>query len=70
MVSRKFVVERGRNNTVLQFGSGKAGQSDVIADPGAVAMDIFGKTYVTDTTFDPTKLSKMIVLGLFPRTQL
>ena len=66
LVSRKFVVERGRNITVLVFGSGKAGESDVIADPGAVAMDIFGKTYVTDTTFDPTKLSKNDSFGIVP----
>ena len=66
LVSRKFVVERGRNRTVLQFGSGKPGASDVIADPGAVAMDIFAKTYVTDTTFDPTRLSKNDSLGIVP----
>jgi len=66
LVSRKFVVERGRNNTIIQFGSGKSGESDVVADPGAVAMDIFGKTYVTDTTFDPTKLSKNDSLGIVP----
>ena len=42
LVSRKFVVERGRNNTTLQFGSGKPGESDVVADPAAVAMEVFG----------------------------
>ena len=66
LVSRKFVVERGRNNTTLQFGSGKPGESDVVADPAAVAMEVFGKTYVTDTTFDPTKLSKNGSLGIVP----
>ena len=55
LVSRKFVVERGRTNTVIQFGSGKAAGTNVIADPGAVAMDIYGKDYITDTTFDPTR---------------
>ena len=66
LVSRKFVVERGRNNTIIQFGSGNPGASNVIADPAAVALNIFGKTYVTDTTFDPTKLTKNKELGIVP----
>ena len=66
LVSRKFVVDRRKNSAVLQFGSGKASESDVVADPGAVAMDIFGKTYVTDTTFDPSKLHKNDSYGVVP----
>jgi hypothetical protein len=66
LVSRKFVVDRRKNSAVLQFGSGKASESDVVADPGAVAMDIFGKTYVTDTTFDPSKLHKNDSYGIVP----
>ena len=66
LVSRKFVVERGRTNTVIQFGSGKAAGTNVIADPGAVAMDIYGKDYITDTTFDPTRLSENESYGIVP----
>ena len=66
LVSRKFVVERTRNNTFLQFGSGKQGESNVAADPQSVAIDLFGKDYVTDTTFDPTKLSKNENFGVVP----
>lgn len=66
LVSRKFVVERGRTNTVLQFGSGKADQTDIIADPTAVAMEVFGKNYITDTTFDPSRLSKNVSYGIVP----
>ena len=66
LVSRKFVVEHERQNTFLQFGSGKAGESNVVATPQAVAMDIFGKSYVTDTSFDPTKLSKNDSFGIVP----
>ena len=36
------------------------------ADPQAVAMDIFGKDYITDTTFDPTQLSKNENFGIVP----
>lgn len=66
LVSRKFVVDKGQFATVLQFGSGKAGESNVIADPQSVAMEIFGKNYITDTTFDPTRLSKNESLGIVP----
>ena len=66
LVSRKFTVERARNNTFLQFGAGKSTESNVVAEPQKVAMDIFGKSYVTDTTFDPTKLSKNENFGIVP----
>ena len=66
LVSRKFVVERDRFNTYLQFGSGDTAAGQVVADPQAVAMEIFGKSYVTDTTFDPTRLSKTESFGISP----
>jgi len=65
-VSRKFVVERNKYNTYLQFGSGNPAESNVVAEPQAVAMDIFGKDYVTDTTFDPTRLTKNENYGIVP----
>ena len=66
LVSRKFTVERDRRGIYLQFGSGKAGESNVVAEPQSVAVDLFGKDYVTDTTFDPTRLSKNENLGIVP----
>lgn len=66
LVSRKFVVERDRFNTYLQFGSGDAAESNVVANPQQVAMDIYGKSYTTDTTFDPTRLSKNKNFGICP----
>ena len=66
LVSRKFVVERSGNDVILQFGSGEEGSSNVIANPQNVAMDLFGKTYVTDTTFDPTRISKNSNFGIVP----
>jgi len=66
LVSRKFVVERDRVNTFLQFGSGKTGETNVVANPQKVALDVFGKDYVTDTTFDPTRLSKNENFGIVP----
>jgi len=66
IVSRKFVVDRDRYNTYLQFGSGKSGATDVVADPQSVALNIFGKSYVTDLTFDPTRLSDNLNHGIVP----
>jgi len=66
LVSRKFIVERDRFNTYIQFGSGEAGASNVVADPQSVAMDVFGKTYTSDLTFDPTRLSKNRSFGIVP----
>jgi hypothetical protein len=66
LVSRKFIVVKERNRTFIQFGSGNPNESDVVADPQSVALDIFGKSYVTDTTFDPTKLSKNQNFGIVP----
>jgi|TARA_Y100000310_G_scaffold138620_1_gene137624 hypothetical protein len=66
LISRKFVVERDRSNVYLQFGSGKADETGVIANPQNVALEIFGKDYVTDTTFDPSRLSKNESFGFVP----
>jgi len=66
LVSRKFTVERNRNGAYLQFGSGDSGASNVIADPQSVAMDVFGKDYISSTTFDPSRISKNYSLGFVP----
>lgn len=66
LVSRKFVVVQERDSVFLQFGSGKSGQSNVVAEPQQVTMDTFGKTYVTDRTFDPTRLSQNESFGIVP----
>ena len=66
LVARKFVVEYQRDRTILQFGSGNEAENNVIASPQSVAMDIYGKSYTTDKTFDPTKLSNNQNFGIVP----
>lgn len=66
LVSRKFVVNRSRTSVTLQFGSGKSGETNVVADPASVAIDVFGKTYVSSTTFDPSRLTKNESMGIVP----
>ena len=67
LVSRKFMVIKNSSSTMLQFGSGKHGASDVVANPQTVAMDSWGKTYTTALTFDPTRLSNNQSLGIVPQ---
>lgn len=67
LVSRKFVAEKSQGTTLLQFGSGKIGDSNVVASPQSVAMDSFGKDYTTSITFDPTRLSENQSLGIVPQ---
>jgi len=66
LVSRKFVVERRNGSVYLQFGSGDLNDTDIVAIPQEVAFDVFGKTYVSDNTFDPTKLYKNKSMGICP----
>ena len=66
LVSRKFVLERDGLNSYLQFGNGEEGATDVVADPQSVALDAFGKNYVSDTSFDPTRLNKNQNFGVVP----
>tara|TARA_Y100000310_G_C20636226_1_gene791294 strand:- start:31 stop:1827 length:1797 start_codon:yes stop_codon:yes gene_type:complete len=66
LVSRKFTVERDRFSTYLQFGSGNSAESNVVAEPQSVAINVFGKDYVTSTTFDPTRLSMNENYGIVP----
>ena len=67
LVSRKFITLKNGSTTTLQFGSGKAGDSNVVANPQTVAMNSWGKTYTTSLTFDPTKLSTNQSLGIVPQ---
>jgi len=66
LVSRKFQVAHEPEGVYLQFGSGEDGASDVVAEPQNVAMNIFGKSYVTDEAFDPSRLTNNRSFGVVP----
>ncbi len=66
LVSRKFQVVHEPEGVYLQFGSGEDGATDVVAEPQNVAMNIFGKTYVTDVAFDPSRLTNNRSFGVAP----
>jgi len=67
LVNRKFVTVFDSGGVTLQFGSGDELAADLVADPQDVAMDIFGKSYVTDTTFDPSRLVNNKYYGIVPQ---
>jgi len=67
-VPRRFIVENFATSTSIQFGYGSDENvtSEVIAEPSTVVLDRHGKNYVSDTSFDPTKLIETDKLGVAP----
>jgi hypothetical protein len=68
IVPRRFVIQKEKNITFLQFGYGSEAnlKSNLIADPGNASLELHGKTYVSDTSFDPFKLTKTSKFGVGP----
>ena len=67
-VSRRFVLERLTNETYLQFGQGSSSEltNSSIAEPSKAALQMHGKNYSTDSSFDPSKLMTTDSLGIVP----
>ena len=65
-VPRRFVAEHGPVTTTLQFGFGTEDNEEKVLDPATVILDVFGKDYITDKSFDPTVLTKTTKLGIVP----
>ena len=69
VVPRRFVVEQDeRNSTFIQFGFGSETElkTQSVLDPRTVTLNRNGKNYVTDPSFDPTKLTETDKLGISP----
>jgi len=69
VVPRRFVAEQDRRKRVfLQFGFGSETSlsTDAVADPRNVVLDINGRDYVTDPSFDPSKLMGTDKFGIAP----
>ncbi len=68
IVPRRFVVERTRDNVFLQFGYG--GPTEIrnpsVADPKNVVLQLNGRDYVSDNSFDPYKLLNTDKFGVAP----
>tara|TARA_R110002060_G_scaffold23166_6_gene31348 strand:- start:91 stop:1884 length:1794 start_codon:yes stop_codon:yes gene_type:complete len=66
---RRFVTEHNtQGETFIQFGYGSAENltGDLIADPADVVLNVSGRSYMTDATFDPSNLIKSDKFGVVP----
>ena len=68
IVPRRFTLEQEIGSTFLQFGYGSEENltTNLISDPSDVVLDIYGKNYISDTSFDPSKLTKTDKFGVTP----
>lgn len=68
IVPRRFVVERTSQQTLMIFGHGSEDNisSNPIAEPNRTILNLHGKDYTTDKSFDPTNLISSDKLGVSP----
>jgi hypothetical protein len=67
-VPRRFVFEQLSNQFYLQFGYGseKNLTNEIISDPSKVILQVNGKDYIVDESFDPTNLVETDKMGIAP----
>lgn len=69
-VTRRFIIKRNGRFTSIQFGGASETTLDNkntrMTDPSEVALQMYGRDYVTDSYFDPSKLLNSDKLGLAP----
>jgi len=69
VVPRRFVVERDRRTTAIQFGFGQEiteNNVEPLIDPSKIVLNKHGRDYYSDTNFDPYNLLKTDKLGVAP----
>ena len=67
-VPRRFILERQRISAYLQFGFGSDSEiaSPSVVEPKNFVLDVFGRDYITDKSFDPSKLIRTDKFGVVP----
>jgi len=67
-VPRRYTVEHLDDETILQFGYGSENEimSGSIADPSNVVLRRLGRDFISDTSFDPVKLTSTDKFGVGP----
>tara|TARA_E500000318_G_scaffold110723_1_gene126994 strand:- start:1154 stop:2950 length:1797 start_codon:yes stop_codon:yes gene_type:complete len=67
-VPRRFIVEEFRDRVVLQFGQGSEDElkNKSLVDPSNIVLQMDGRSYVTDSSFDPVKITKTDKFGVAP----
>jgi len=65
---RRYIIENAGGSTFVQFGKGSEEEQTAqdIVDPSNVVLDIYGKNYITDFSFDPSKLQRTDKMGISP----
>lgn len=65
---RRFIVDYTNGETSLQFGFGTEENTttNVIADPSEVILNMHGRDFVTDDSFDPSKMLETDKFGIAP----
>ena len=68
IVPRRFVVERRQDKVFLQFGYGSTAEikNPSVAEPRNVVLQLNGRDYITDRSFDPYKLLQTDKFGIAP----
>ena len=67
VATRRFVVEQDDTGTYLQFGFGsETAETTGIVEPSKATIQMYGKRYITDRSFDPTMHLRTNKLGLSP----
>lgn len=71
-VPRRFIVEKGLTSSTLVFGHGSENTVDDnrIPEPNVVALEQFGRSYITDVTFDPNNLISNGAFGIAPENTI
>jgi hypothetical protein len=68
-VPRRFITIKENGKVYLQFGSGDASSDNTnqdVVDPSAVVLQVYGKNYISDKSFDPNNLIKSDKMGIVP----
>jgi len=65
-VSRRFMVDSLPTGVFLQFGFGSDETPISLKDPSEIILQLHGKDYVSDTSFDPSVLDQTDKLGVAP----
>lgn len=70
LAPRRFTVENELRTTYLQFGASSdilaRDNKSMLAEPSRAVLNIFGKEYISDDTFDPTRLVNSDKFGIAP----
>ena len=67
-VPRRFVVDKDRATTYLQFGYGSEDEmtNSSVVEPSQNILQLHARNYFTDQAFDPTNLIKTDKFGVSP----